>query len=434
MKQIVVVGLDDGHLEQLQALAEAHEYRFLPLLSRDEAKQPTEEPVAWLLDEGVRWLKEQQDEIDAVIGYWDFPVSTILPILRRTIDLPGPSLEAVLGCEHKYWSRRLQAEVAPEHVPPFCEVDPFADDPLAQVRIEYPFWLKPVKAVLSNLGFRIENAVDFSEAIERIRSDIRRWGAPFNLILEQADLPEGIAAVDGYRCIAEGMIAAEYQVTQEGWAFDGEVQVYGTIDSRRIGPTGSSFERYQYPSQLPESVLARMTAISSRVIRHIGYDNGPFNIEYFWHPERDQIWLLEINPRISKSHAPLFQLVDGCYHHQVMIDLGLGRRPGFTTGEGSCQIAAKFMVRRFTDEIVSRVPSADEIAELEAAIPHVRIEIMVEAGKRLSELRDQDSYSYEVAVIFVGGDDEAELKAKFDDCVRRLPLELEPVPAQPAPD
>jgi hypothetical protein len=364
VKQIVVVGLDDRHLQQLKTLPDADAYRFRPLLTRSEVKEQARFPAQWLLTEGVKQLTNAREPIDAIIGYWDFPVSTLLPILRGAAGLPGPSLESVLACEHKYWSRCRQAEVVPEHVPPFCATDPFADDPAAQVSIGYPFWLKPVKAVLSNLGFRIENAIDFREAIARIRDAIDRWGAPFNLILEHADLPTEIAAIDGYHCIAEGLISGQHQVTQEGWSFAGEIEVYGTVDSHRFGPTGSSFSRYQYPSGLPASVLERMSSISRKVIGHIGYDNGPFNVEYFWDAERDHIWLLEINPRISKSHAPLFRMVDGLYHHQVMVDLGLGRRPRFQAGAGGCRVAAKFMVRYFTDQIVRRVPSADEIAEL----------------------------------------------------------------------
>jgi hypothetical protein len=43
---------------------------------------------------------------------------------------------------------------------------------------------------------------------------------------------------------------------------------------------------------------------------------------------------------------------------------------------------------------------------------------------RLSELRDQDSYSFEVATIFVGANSQAELEAKFHACMDRLPLRL----------
>jgi len=46
----------------------------------------------------------------------------------------------------------------------------------------------------------------------------------------------------------------------------------------------------------------------------------------------------------------------------------------------------------------------------------------------LSELHDQDSYSFEVATIFVGARTPAELETKFHACMDRLPLHFEPLP------
>lgn len=427
MKQIFVVGLDDFHLAQLQTLPGANEYTFYPLLTYAEVKQQDNFPVAQLLDEGMGILQAFPGCVDAVIGYWDFPVSTTLPLLRRPLGLPGPSLEAVLQCEHKYWSRIRQAEVIPEHVPAFCAVDPFADDPLAQITLPYPFWLKPVKAVLSHLGFRINDAADFRTALQHIRTYISRYAEPFDLILQHAQLPPAVANIGGHYCIAEAMISSGFQCTQEGYAFAGGVHVYGTVDSMRCGPNQSSFSRYQYPSGLPEPVLQRMTGISRRVIEHVGYDMAPFNIEYFWDAGQDHIWLLEINTRLSKSHGPLFRRVDGHYHLQVMVDLGLGRQPQFNKGMGNCSIAAKFMVRHYANALVTRAPTRDEIAAVEAAVPHTQIQMAVQAGMHLSELRDQDSYSYEVATVFVGADHQAELEAKFHACMDRLPLRVEPI-------
>ncbi len=427
MRHVFVVGLDDFHLRQLQTLPDADEIRFHALFTRAELKQQERFPVARLLEEGRHILQGFPERVDAVIGYWDFPVSTVLPILRDAVGLPGPSLEAVLQCEHKYWSRLRQAAVVPEHVPPFCAIDPFADDPLARCTLDFPFWLKPVKAVLSHLGFRIEGEADLREALPIIRQKIGRYAEPFNLILGHADLPPEVAAVDGRYCIAEGIISQGHQVTQEGYAYGGEIYVYGNVDSLRSGPVGSSFDRYQYPSQLPASVQARMTAVTQRVMRHIGYDTAPFNIEHFWDPATDRLSLLEINARLSKSHAPLFRLVDGQYHHRVMLDLGLGREPKFLQGRGRYKLAAKFMLRHFEDARVLRVPTAEEIAAVEAAVPGSRIQLEVAAGARLSELRDQDSYSYELATLFIGADSEPELTARYQACLARLPLTLAPV-------
>ncbi|OOG27832.1 D-alanine--D-alanine ligase [Thioalkalivibrio denitrificans] len=425
MRNIFVVGLDDFHLAQLRTLPGAEDYVFHPLFTHKELKDSDRFPVERLLEDGAERLRHFPGGVDAVVGYWDFPVSTVLPILRGAVGLPGPTLESVLKCEHKYWSRLEQAQVVPRHIPAFCAVDPFADDPLAGVTIDFPFWIKPVKAVLSYLGFRVEDADDFRRAIERIRAGIGRFGDPFNVVLEHATLPPEVAAVDGNRCIAESLISAGRQCTLEGYAWRGEVRIYGVVDSLREGAAGSSFSRYQYPSTLPEPVQARMGDIVSRVIRRIGYDDGPFNIEFYWEEDTDNIWLLEINTRISKSHAPLFRMVDGCYHHQVMIHLGLGREPVMPHREGPYAWAAKFMVRRHEDARVVRAPTRAEIDAVEAGIPGVVIQVDVDEGMRLSQLRYQDSYTYEVATVFVGAETPEELEQKYERVMARLPLAFE---------
>ncbi|AHE98937.1 ATP-grasp domain-containing protein [Thioalkalivibrio paradoxus] len=421
---IFVVGLDAFHLAQLCSLPGANEYAFHPLFTHRQLKCGERFPVRELLDRGRRRLQEFPGRVGAVVGYWDFPVSTVLPILRAEVGLPGPTLESVLKCEHKYWSRLEQARVVPEHIPAFCAVDPFAPQPLSQVTLDFPFWIKPVKSVLSHLGFLVRDADEFRAAIARIRSGIRRFGDPFNELLDHATLPPEIRSIDGNHCIAESLISTGRQCTLEGYSWHGDVQIYGTVDSLREGRAGSSFSRYEYPSTLPEPVQRHMGEIAARVIRQVGYDDAPFNIEFYWDEDRDRIWLLEINCRISKSHAPLFQMVDGCYHHQVMIDLGLGRRPRMPSRQGRFACAAKFMLRRYEDARVVRVPTEAEIEAIESAFPGVVIEIEVTEGMQLAELRFQDSYSYEVAVVFVGAESHAALEQIYQQVLAQLPLQF----------
>jgi biotin carboxylase len=425
---IFVFGLDDFHLAQLETLGGRDEYRFHELYRHEEVKPSGEEfPVAELLKGAAARLDTFEGPVDAIVGYWDFPVSTMLPLLRRPWDLPSPSFEAVLKCEHKYWSRREQQAACPEVTPGFCAIDPFADDPAGQLDIEYPFWIKPVKAASSYLGFKVHNRHELEHALDRSRRGIKRFGNPFNYLLEFADIPSEIAPVDGNHCIAEQIIAADRQCTLEGYVHSGEVVVYGIVDSFRSGFSPSSFTRYQYPTTLPETVRERMIGIADRFLRHIGYDDSPFNMEFFWDSITEELWLLEINTRISKSHAPLFQLVDGMYHHKVMVDTALGRKPDFPQRRGEHRYAAKFMWRVVSDAIVSRVPSEKEIQRLRARVPELMIQIHVKKGMRLSELSDQDSYTYEIAVLFLGGDSESELQEKYAVCQESLHLHLHPI-------
>lgn len=77
--------------------------------------------------------------IDGLICHWDFPVNPIAAILAQDFGLRYPSLESILKCSHKYWSRIEQNKVAPEATPDFCAVDPFSDDPPSQVALDFPF-------------------------------------------------------------------------------------------------------------------------------------------------------------------------------------------------------------------------------------------------------------------------------------------------------
>jgi len=208
--------------------------------------------------------------------------------------------------------------------------------------------------------------------------------------------------------------------------------VYGTIDSFREENL-TTFSSYQYPTILPDEVQERMTDLTKKVVKHIGYDNAPFNIEYFWNRESDQIWLLEINTRISESHCQLFEKVDGRSHHQVAVELSTGRRPTFPHREGKFAVAGKFFLREWEDAYVAQVPSEEAIRRIEQEIiPGSTIEIVAVPGERLSDLMDQDSYSYRVALLFLGGTSKQDLEKSAATaksfCTRSLSSSVEEDP------
>lgn len=425
VKNIFVIGLDDFHLAQLQEVQSQDHYCFHALFSYQEIKRVKQFPVRKLLEHARKVLLEFDGTVDAVIGFWDFPVSTTLPIIRSEMGMGGPSLSSVLKCEHKYWSRLIQKEVVPELIPPFQKINPFQEDAVSQCTLDFPFWLKPVKSVCSHLGFLIRDPQEFKTSLDIIRQNIGRYAEPFNLILDKADLPEVIRTVDGYHCIAEGLISQGHQCTLEGYVYKGSVQVYGVIDSLRDGIQGSSFTRYQYPSNLPADVQHRMIEATQQVMVHTGYDNAPFNIEFYWNEEKDTIHLLEINTRISKSHCPLFKLVDGEYHHKVLIDLALGRRPDFPYRQGTAKVAAKFMLRSFQDGRVLAIPSEEDIRQVKQKFAGTEVYLHIHPGMRLSELFDQDSYSYEIAVLFMGADSHEQLSANYQTALAMLPFTID---------
>ncbi len=426
-KNVFVVGMNDLNAERLKRLRGVEDVAFHPLLTPAQVYETQDFDIPAMLKEAEDILDAFDGSIDAIVGYMDFPVSTMLPILCRKYGTPQASLEALLKCEHKFWSRVVMRELIPDHIPKFTAFDPFDEDALSKVgaaELRFPFFVKPIKSSGSRLGFRIDSPEDFDYATEKLRAEIRSIGEPFDHVLAQADLPDEIRAVEGHYCMAEQVIGGR-QCTVEGYVHDGEVVPYGTVDSIRY-PQVLSFFYYLYPSTLPPKVQHKMWEITRTIMAHIGYDNAGFNVEYYWDEVQDKIWLLEINTRIAQSHCDLFEMVDGVSHQQVTIDLGLGRKPDMPHREGQQNVAAEFFYRVFfNDATVARVPSDAELAvAAEQGTPGTRIGNHVRRGMRLSELPEQDAYSYAIASIWMGASKHSKLLWNYEHVLKKLDYEF----------
>ena len=422
-KNVFVIALDRFNRRKLEALRCAGECRFHRLLSDEvlSGEGPEGYDVERIITEGMGELDAFDGPVDAVIAYRDFPESSIQPILARHCNVQSASLEAVLQCEHKYWSRVEQLRAVPENVPAFTRFRPFDPDPRSQIDLDYPFWMKPVKSFASHLGFKIENDADFERALDRTRRHVRSLTAPFQTVTRRAAIPEDVADNGETYCIAEQIVSG-HQCTLEGCRSAGETFILGIVDSIRF-PGTSSFCRYQYPSSLPENVKQQMRTLAQRLVEQIGYDNACFNIEFFWNESENRIWLLEINPRIAFHHADLFEKVHGYSNYEMAVQVALGRQPDFELGAGPYAMAATCFWREFEDGVVLEVPSDDQLCAIEKRYDAL-VEIKAKPHKRLSELPEQDAYSYQVALIYVGGDREEELIRHFEQVRNNLGVRI----------
>jgi biotin carboxylase len=416
---VVVLGLDDDNRALLQRVPDAHRYEFHGLMTIEELQQGDDIPVDDLLREAESRIAAFDGRVDAIVGFWDFPVSTLVPVLCKRFGVRGASLESVLRCEHKYWSRLVQREVIDEY-PPFAAVD--LDEPHPPAGVGYPMWLKPVKSFSSRLAFEVTDDEEFDAAVAELRDGVARVGEPFEYLLKMVDLPPEVADAGGQAALAERALSGN-RAAVEGYVQNGEVVIYGVLDSL-IYPGVSSFLRHQYPSQLPEPIRARLVDVSQRLMRKIGFDDATFSIEFFCDPDTGEVNVLEINPRHSQAHADLFEQVDGFPNHHYMVKVALGEDPG-PAGRGAYGISARWYLRRFSDGVLRRGPSPDEIAAVESEFDGVRVKRIAPDGARLSELPGHDSYSYELAQIIVGAADQTELRDKYDRCVAALPFDFE---------
>jgi len=425
-KNVFVVGLNDFNLGKLKRLRGAEEIDFHGLIDPAAVYDTEEFDIPALLQEATEKLEAFDGKVDAIIGYMDFPVSTMLPLLCRKFGTRNTSLESLLKCEHKYWSRKCQYEVIPDYIPKFTTFDPFDPEALGKIGeagLYFPFFVKPVKSSGSRLGFKIDSPEDFDHATEKLRAEIGLISEPFNYVLEQADLPEDMKAVNGGYCMAEEIIGGR-QCTLEGYVQNGQVVPYGIVDSIRY-PQVLSFFYYMYPSKLPKRIQRKMNDLAETIMSHVGYDDAAFNIEFFWDEVQDRIWLLEINTRVAQSHCDLFEKVDGVSHQQVTVDVALGQQPRMPRGEGDYPLAAEFFHRVFLgDGRVTQAPTPEQIEKVETSIPGTIVRPQVKEGMMLSDLPEQDAYSFAVAQIYMGAKNERNLLKNYDRVLKELTFEF----------
>lgn len=427
---IFVVGNDDFNERRLSRLEQAHPWRFHRALDYEALRAPSAS-IRDKLAEATELIERSGHPVGGVCSYWDFPHMPMASLLAERFGRPAPRLESIVRCQHKYYSRVEQAKVIPENVPRFVLVDPERHR-LDDLGLDPPFWLKPVRASASHLGFLIEDRAGFEKALETIRKRIGSLATATNEILRMSRLPEELAHIHGGWCLAEELISDEstHQCTAEGYVYDGEPPViYGIVDSLTY-PGVSSFWKYRYPSMLPKQVRARIETACIRLVEHLGYRDGAFNVEFFWNERTDRLMLLEINPRISQSHADLFSWVDGVSNIERVVSLCLGERPRQAParrdrGEHTMAVAAKCFYRAFRDARVLRCPSKAEVEAIERSLEGVKIQIPPRGRTWLSDMPQQDSYSYELALIHIGAGSDEQIDKKYRKVIERLTFELE---------
>jgi hypothetical protein len=420
-KNVFVIGMNDLNRSRLASLPQADECIFHTLLSYEESHGSKEYDVERMMENATRQLDQFDNHIDAIISFWDFPVSIMQTILSERYGTKSTSTQSIYFCEDKFGARVKQAEIIPECVPDYAGFNPFDEHPMDKIHLNYPFWVKPVKSFGSHLGFKIENEADFNEAVEKMRKRIERFTTPFFKLVDFAHMD--FKPDQKILAIAEKLISG-HQCTLEGYAYEGNVGIHGVVDSHRFKGM-STFSHYQYPSQLPEEIKERMFVYTKKLMKHIGFNNSSFNIEFYWDEQTDDIKVLEINPRISQSHAELFKKVDGVYNHKIVLDTALGRKPELPVKEGPFNTAGKFFIRHFKNGVVKNAPDEKNMNEVKKRYPDVVIELIAKKGQELESLPYQDSYSYKLGFVYLGGRNDKEMKEKFEHVKGILNYQIE---------
>lgn len=401
---------------ELALLAGAREHMFLfhdyATTELEEMISPSASPaeVADVEEELERILsKYHRARVDGVLSTDDYPGSALASIVARQLGLPGVAPAVNLLCQHKYLARIAQREALPEVVPEFALLG--AQCPAG---LRFPAFIKPVKSCFSVGAYRVDDLKHLRTLQPRATLP-ERFFAPFRVLFEKY---AGTAFGDG-RVLAEDFLEGQ-QATVEGYAFAGKIHVIGIVDAVMY-PGTLVFQRFEYPSRLPQSVEKRMADAAAKVMQGIGFHHGLFNIEFIYNADRDSVHIIEINPRMASQFADLYEKVDGFNTYTALLDLALGRAPEPKRRQGKYEIAVSHVLRRFQDAQVLKVPSSKDVEKLQSRYPDTRVEILTTAGRRLGqELQEGRSYRY--GIVSCGGRDFKEIAQTIEHCLTYLPF------------
>jgi hypothetical protein len=351
--------------------------------------------------------KHSHRPVDAVVTSDEQFGPFLAALIASRLGLAHSPLEAVLTAQHKYYAREAFERIAPEANAAYGLIR--RGFTRQELPLPFPFFVKPAKAAFSVLARRVDT---FAE-LERHT----RFGWLERRIIDRLVLPfaEVMRAHSRYTEDPFSMVAEELlhgrQVTANGYVRGGRVTMLGTVDSVMY-PGTDQFQRFQYPSSLPEDDLARIDALATRLLDGIGFRDGMFNVEMRIDPKNGRVRVIEINPRVAGQFYDLFDRVDGYSLFDVLVDLGCGREPTVRHRAGRDRHAASFVLRDLAGRGLGRWPAARELAALQRRNPDTHLMIYAKRGADLArELKWLGSYRY--ATFNLGGATLEELFARF---------------------
>lgn len=333
-------------------------------------------------------------------------------LIARRLGLPGTDPRAILHAQHKFHMRERLRSSLPD-VNPRYAVFPYTFGSEDELGIDFPFFVKPIKAAYSVLARRVD---DFAELRQHMtfrpfeKHIIKRLVRPFNDAFKvHGDMPD--SEVDAHWMIGESLLTGE-QINVDGLVFEGECHVLGIVDAIMY-PGTQAFMRFDYPSQLPDAWQQRVRQVACRAMRAMGHDHGFFNIEMTVDRAKDEIKVIEINPRMADQFSRLYSRIDGLNLHDLGLDMALGCRPDVAPKQMQDRVGASFVFRRFTLESPPRPPTQAQMRWLADFAPHAILADFFKTGSQLTrEMKWLGSYRY--AVLNLTAESHQALMEKYE--------------------
>lgn len=337
----------------------------------------------------------------AVVSHHELYGALVAAMVAERLGLAGPTVKAVLACQHKHYARKVLDAVCPQANVSFRVVDPNPEATPTQP-MAFPVYLKPVRATFSVLARSIDSPLAWNRFFGGVDSD--RWITsrllrPFEQAISR-HLPEAGSAL---RFLAEEPIWSP-QYNLDGY-IDGEgTHLLGVVDAVSY-PGTQSFQRWEFPSRLAPAVVTRALEVAKRFLSAVGFGSGFFNMEFFYDAAADRIAVIEFNPRLSSQFGVLYRKCLGVDPHAMALAIARGRLGRSVARQApTAKIAASLVWRAFDRKEIPPRASQNALRRLQRDLPEANL---VEFPRSTFTVQRELSWleSHRYAVANLGAED-----------------------------
>lgn len=378
------------------ALAGMSEHRFHLLDAPLNPRTPSPElDLLAYIDQCRDYIKAHS--IDAIFYSRDV-ADIVAAVLCEEFGFPGPSVESVFLCLHKYYGRQYEPH------PVRCDPIDLADEQPAVTR--YPCYLKPPWLNLGILGFKLDSADDLQRALAVARREYPAWSPLylpfFERYIDCAKFPLASREIMLVEDFVEGP-----QVTVEGWVANAQPALWAITDTNTY-PGTRIIDNFSLPSRHPAHIQEMLAQQALEAISNIGLDNGFFNIEFWCHD--NAVTLTEVNGRAATCFYNLYRRCLGACIYEAGLRLAGGQSPP-PPPRPTDVVGGQFNLITFGEDLAENLfdfRRAQEVGELT---------IYVEPGQ---EIRPVSEFGVVLAQIDLFGPSYAAIHAEAEALRRRL--------------
>ena len=346
-----------------------------------------------------RMVAQYRGKIQGVVSNDDHWGALLAALIAKELGLPGLAPEVLVTCQHKALFREAEQKIFSGSAVSFDLIEP-GNAAQKISMLHYPVFIKPVKSSFSVLAKRVLSAQEMQHAThfnwyERLSQHValRSVEILHRHVMEKS---QSLASLRSF--LAETPLNG-CQVNVDGFVNDGDITILGIVDAVMY-PNTHAFKRFEYPSLLAPAALEAVTNTVKALLRGLGYGHGFFNVEAFVEPASDpekfQVRIIEVNPRMARQLANFYYDVDGidCWHALFSLACRLQIKPA---AKALMKNAASF-VRRSFDGRLPASPKPEAIKAVQALFPDARLKLYFTSrgfGKS-RELKWVGSYRYAV--------------------------------------